>query len=65
LHDGNGGYRTVAEPPIPMDRSAEPRTTLAANTQRIATVFEGIIRRHPEQWFNYVPLFSEHLTNNA
>jgi len=29
----------------------------AANAQRIATVFETIVRCNPEQWFNYVPIW--------
>ena len=58
LHDGQGGYRTMAEPPVAMVTNGKSHTTIPENTQRIATVFEGIIRRHPEQWFNYVPLFS-------
>ena len=56
LQDGCGGYLTMAEPLIPMNASSGPET-LAANTQRIATIFEEIIRRHPEQWFNYVPIW--------
>jgi len=59
LHDGHGDYMTIAEPPIPMETSGDSRTDLAANTQRIASVFEGIIRRHPEQWFNYVPVWKK------
>ncbi len=58
LQDGRGGYRTVAEPLIPMSDGKGP-AALAANTQRIAEVFEAIIRRHPEQWFNYVPIWRE------
>jgi KDO2-lipid IV(A) lauroyltransferase len=59
VHDGEGGYRTMAEAPIPMENGADLRAALTLNTQRIASVFEGVIRRHPEQWFNYVPLFNE------
>jgi KDO2-lipid IV(A) lauroyltransferase len=62
IHDGQGGYTTMAEPPVPMDTNGDLRTTIPANTQRIATVFEGIIRRHPEQWFNYVPIWRERET---
>ena len=59
IHDGQGGYQTMAEAPIPMDTAGDPHVTLPANTQRIATVFEGIIRRYPDQWFNYVPIWKE------
>jgi lauroyl/myristoyl acyltransferase len=41
-----------------METNGDTQSTIAANTQRIASVFESVIRRHPEQWFNYVPLFS-------
>ena len=59
IHDGQDGYQTMAEPPIPMETGGDPKLTLPINTQRIATVFEGIIRRHPDQWFNYVPIWKE------
>lgn len=58
IQDGKGGYITMAEPIIPMENDgANPQAALATNTQRIASMFEGIIRRHPEQWFNYVPIW--------
>jgi KDO2-lipid IV(A) lauroyltransferase len=62
IHDGQGGYATMAEPPIPMETGGDPHRTVPANTQRIATVFEGVIRRHPDQWFNYVPIWDEEET---
>jgi KDO2-lipid IV(A) lauroyltransferase len=34
------------------------RETLSPNVQKIADLFESIIRQYPEQWFNYVPVFS-------
>ena len=49
-------YRAITCPPVEM--VAGPlRSTMQENTQRIADVFEVLIRAHPEQWFNYVPLF--------
>ena len=49
-------YRAIACPPVKM--AAGPlRETLAENVQRIADVFEVLIRAHPNQWFNYAPLF--------
>jgi len=59
LQDGRGGYLTMAEPLIPMIEDPNPQAALNTNTQRIATMFEDIIRRHPEQWFNYVPIWRE------
>lgn len=57
LRDGQGGYLSTAGPIIPMDAPDDRRTALATNTQRIATVFESIIREHPDQWFNYTPVW--------
>ena len=47
----------VHDPAIPMEKSNDTRETLGKNTQRIASAFEAIIRQHPEQWFNYVPIW--------
>lgn len=51
-------YRAIACPPVKM-ATGPLRETLQENVQRIADVFEVLIRQHPEQWFNYVPLFSD------
>jgi KDO2-lipid IV(A) lauroyltransferase len=51
LQKPGGRYVSLLAPPVPMDEDA------AANAQRIATVFETIVRRNPEQWFNYVPIW--------
>ena len=57
LQNERGGYVSFAEPPVEMAGSVNPREALAQNTQRIATAFEAIIREHPGQWFNYVPIW--------
>ncbi len=46
-------YVSLAAPAVPLDETAD----LASNTQKIADAFSGIIRTHPEQWFNYVRIF--------
>ena len=51
LQKPGGRYVSLLAPPVPMDGDS------AANAQRIATVFEAIVRRNPEQWFNYVPIW--------
>jgi lauroyl/myristoyl acyltransferase len=58
LQKPNSRYVSFADPLIPMEESRNPRTTLEANTQRIATIFEAIVREHPEQWFNYVSIWN-------
>lgn len=60
LQNKSGRYLSFADPSIPLEKSENPRDDLANNTQRIAEVFEGIIRQHPEQWYNYVPIFKAH-----
>lgn len=57
LHDESGRYTAFAQAPLPFTKSTEPRADLAANTQLLATHFEHVIRQHPEQWFNYVPIW--------
>lgn len=59
LQDNDHGYISMAEPIIPMTEEADTQAALASNTQRVATIFEAIIRRHPEQWFNYVPIWRD------
>lgn len=44
-------YLSFADAPVPMEGGD------AESTQRIATAFEGIIREHPEQWYNYVRIW--------
>ena len=58
LRQPGGRYISVADPIVPMPATADPRADLAANTQRLATAFESIIRQHPAQWFHYVPIWS-------
>ena len=57
LQTAGGRYVSFADPMLAFAPDADPRAAIAANTQRLATHFETIIRQHPEQWFNYVPLF--------
>jgi KDO2-lipid IV(A) lauroyltransferase len=57
LHNEAGRYTAFAQAPLAFARSTEPRADLAANTQLLATHFEHVIRQHPDQWFNYVPIW--------
>ncbi|HWB60530.1 MAG TPA: lysophospholipid acyltransferase family protein [Chthoniobacteraceae bacterium] len=59
LQNKKGRYLAFAEKAIPMRRYDDQREGLAANTQLVATAFEAIIREHPEQWFNYVPIWKK------
>ena len=59
LRQPSGRYVSIAEPIVPMPATADPRADLAANTQRLASAFESIIRQHPAQWFHYVPIWAK------
>lgn len=59
LFNGRRRYVSFAAPIIPMHTGPSARAVLAENTQRIATVFEAIVREHPTQWFNYVPIWPD------
>jgi Kdo2-lipid IVA lauroyltransferase/acyltransferase len=48
-----GRYGCYAYPSIEMDSGANTET----NTQRVADVFEAIIREFPDQWYNFVPIW--------
>lgn len=49
-----GQYGCYAYSPIDMTAAQ----TLEQNSQRIADVFQAIIREFPEQWFNFVPIWN-------
>ncbi len=51
------GYTSFADPALSFVRTGDPRADLIANTQRMATHFEAIIRDRPDQWFNYAPVW--------
>jgi len=57
LQERDGHYISFADAPLEFAHGPEPRAALKENTQRLATHFEAIIRHHPEQWFNYVPIW--------
>jgi len=52
-----GDYLAFTREPISLESGGDRQENLARNTQEIASVFESVIRQHPEQWFNYVPIW--------
>lgn len=58
LQRPDGGYVSFADPPVDFVAKRDPRRALGENTQRLAAIFEAIVRAHPEQWFNYVPVWN-------
>jgi KDO2-lipid IV(A) lauroyltransferase len=49
-----GRYGCYAYPPIEMTTALGPEE----NSQRVADVFQAIIREFPDQWFNFVPIWT-------
>jgi KDO2-lipid IV(A) lauroyltransferase len=58
VYSGPGpDHRAIVEPPIDTTRQDSFRKDVARLTQCIATRFEGLIRRAPEQWHVFQPLW--------
>jgi lauroyl/myristoyl acyltransferase len=58
VYSGPGrDHRSVVEPPLDTTRSGSLRADVARLTQEIATRLEGLIRRAPEQWHVFQPLW--------
>jgi KDO2-lipid IV(A) lauroyltransferase len=57
VQKNDGQYLSFIDPAVPMQQDASPREGLANNTQRLATIFETIIRKHPDQWYNFAPIW--------
>jgi KDO2-lipid IV(A) lauroyltransferase len=51
----DGRYVSMIAPPVPLD----PALSREQNTQLVADAFAGIIRQHPEQWYNFVRVFKD------
>ena len=53
----DGRYDAAIEPPIEVPEAAphERAEAVRAVTQRVATCLEGIIERHPDQWYQFFP----------
>jgi len=58
LQNADRRYTAFADPMLPFERGEDARQALVQNTQRLASHFEAIIQQHPEQWFNYVPIWN-------
>ena len=52
-------YVAEVEAPLEVSRAGDPARDLQLTTQRIAQFFERIIRRTPDQWFVFLPLWRD------
>jgi phosphatidylinositol dimannoside acyltransferase len=58
VYSGPGrDHRAIVQPPLDTTRTGGLRTDVARLTQEIATRLEGLIRRAPEQWHVFQPLW--------
>lgn len=46
-------YRAYVHPPLIPERDRDADTDVRDLTQRLATMFEGVVRRHPAQWYAF------------
>ncbi len=53
-----GKYASHAYQPIEMSTADDPTQTHHVNTQRIADFFASLLQLHPDQWYNFVPLWT-------
>jgi phosphatidylinositol dimannoside acyltransferase len=59
VYSGPGtDHRAIVEPPLDTTRHGSLRSDVTRLTQEIATRFEGLIRRAPDQWHVFQPLWS-------
>jgi len=54
-----GRYAPMALPPVGFESRADAALEAKMNTQRLAEVFEPVIRERAAQWYQYVRIFQE------
>ncbi len=59
--DEEGIYHLSLSEPIPMQRTGDRKADIRANAQRVLAVIEELIRRTPEQWLMYYPVWPDAL----
>ena len=60
--DSEGGfYNVIANPPMEMQRTGDAEADVALNLRRVLDEIEGLIRRQPDQWNMFVPVWPETL----
>jgi lauroyl/myristoyl acyltransferase len=59
LRSGNGSYLNVWGKPLSADPALSPEEDAQRIMSRVAQDLEGVIRRHPTQWFNFYRFWDE------
>ncbi len=58
--DAEGGsYSVIANPPMEMERTGDAEADVAHNLRRVLAEIEAFIRRHPDQWQMFIPVWPE------
>jgi KDO2-lipid IV(A) lauroyltransferase len=58
-YDTEAGYVLEYTGPVEMVSTGDRRRDILANTRRIATIVEGYVRAHPDQWMMFHPFWPE------
>jgi KDO2-lipid IV(A) lauroyltransferase len=58
LRNPDGTYRNVWGAPLRHDPALTPEEDAARIMAKVAAALEGVVRRHPEQWFNFYRFWS-------
>ncbi len=53
----DGIYRVVSNPPFEMERTGDKEQDIQVNLRRVLAQIEGLIRRHPDQWMMFLPVW--------
>lgn len=57
VRERNNTFRGIALPPIFVDRTREASAETARVTSQVAEALEGLIRRWPDQWYIFRPMW--------
>jgi Kdo2-lipid IVA lauroyltransferase/acyltransferase len=58
LRAGPGSYQGLILPAVSMAQTRDREADLRRNTSALARVVEDVIRRYPDQWYNFDPVWS-------
>ena len=53
------GYSLVTDPPIKFDRTRGRAAEIRRGVEEMARRYEGYIRSHPDQWYNFYPYWHD------
>ena len=53
------GYSLVTDPPVELDRTRSRAAEIRRGVEEMARRYEGYIRSHPDQWYNFYPYWND------